>query len=83
MTAAGHAGTVRADSVREGQIVIDVGINEGPDHKLCGDVAFEEVEPVVAAITPVPGGVGAVTTSILVRHVVEACERQNRKAVMD
>ena len=83
MTAAGHAWTVRAECVREGQTVIDVGINEGPDHKLCGDAAFEEVEPIVAAITPVPGGVGAVTTSILVRHTVEACERQNRRSFMD
>ena len=81
MTAAGHAGTVGAECVREGQIIIDVGINEGQDHRLLGDVVFEEAEPVVAAITPVPGGVGAVTTSILVRHTVEACERQNRNSL--
>lgn len=75
LTATGHPGTVDKACVRKGQIVIDVGISMGPDHKLCGDVIFEEAEPVVAAITPVPGGVGAVTTSILVKHVVEACER--------
>lgn len=74
MVAAGHPRTVGAGFVREGQVVIDVGINMGPDRKLCGDVAFDEVENTVAAITPVPGGVGAVTTSVLVRHVVEACE---------
>ena len=75
LTATGHPGTVDKACVRKGQIVIDVGISMGPDHQLCGDVVFEEAEPVVAAITPVPGGVGAVTTSILVKHVVEACER--------
>ncbi len=76
MAAAGHVNTVSEDCVRPGQIVIDVGINMGPDHKLCGDVDYAKAEPVVAAITPVPGGVGAVTTSILVRHVIEACEAQ-------
>ena len=56
-----------------GQIVIDVGINWNEQKgKLCGDVLFEDAEPVVAAITPVPGGVGTVTTSVLVSHVVEA-----------
>ncbi len=74
MVAAGHPGTVGADCVREGQIIIDVGINMGPDNKLCGDVDFEKVEPIVDAITPVPGGVGAVTTSILAAHVIDACE---------
>ena len=44
----------------------------GPDGKLCGDVNFAEAEPTVAAITPVPGGVGAVTTAVLLRHVVSA-----------
>ncbi|MBR5981612.1 MAG: bifunctional 5,10-methylene-tetrahydrofolate dehydrogenase/5,10-methylene-tetrahydrofolate cyclohydrolase, partial [Firmicutes bacterium] len=43
--------------------------------KLCGDVKFEEAEPVVAAITPVPGGVGSVTTAVLCKHVIEAAER--------
>ncbi len=76
MVAAGHVNTVTKDCVRPGQVVIDVGINMGPDNKLCGDVDFAAVESVVDAITPVPGGVGAVTTSILVRHVIEACEMQ-------
>ena len=44
-----------------------------------GDVAFDEVEPIVAAITPVPGGVGSVTTAVLMAHVIEACERSMRK----
>ena len=61
---------------RPGQVVIDVGIGWNEEKgKLCGDVKFDEVEPIVDAITPVPGGVGTVTTSILVSHVVEAAER--------
>ena len=75
MVATGHPNTVGADCVSPGQVVIDVGINMGKDHRLCGDVAFDEVEQIVDAITPVPGGVGAVTTSILARHVTEACEK--------
>lgn len=74
MAAAGRSRMVGADFLRKGQIVIDVGINMGPDQKLCGDVAFDEAVKIVDAITPVPGGVGMVTASILVRHVVEACE---------
>lgn len=62
------------------QTVIDVGISYNEiKQKLCGDVLFEEVEPMVEAITPVPGGVGSVTTSILCRHVIEACERKHSK----
>ena len=72
VAAAGHAGVVKGSSLREGQVVIDVGINVGPDGRLCGDVAFEEAEPVVSMITPVPRGVGAVTTSVLALHVAEA-----------
>ena len=76
VVAAGHAGTVRADFVREGQVVVDVGINwDEANQRLCGDVAFNEVERIVEAITPVPGGVGSVTTAVLAKHVVEAAER--------
>ena len=76
VVAAGHIGTVRADAVSEGQTVIDVGINwDEQAGKLCGDVAFDEAEPIVGAITPVPGGVGSVTTAVLAKHVVEAAER--------
>ena len=76
IVAAGHIGTVGADAVREGQTVIDVGINwDDAAGKLCGDVSFDEVEPIVGAITPVPGGVGSVTTAVLAKHVVEAAER--------
>ena len=75
IAAAGKAGVVGQDYVSEGQIVIDVGININEEGKLCGDVAFDEAEPVVGAITPVPGGVGAVTTSVLIEHVVIAAEK--------
>lgn len=79
VVAAGHANTFGAEAARDGQVVVDVGINWDDDAgKLCGDVAFAEVEPVVAAITPVPGGVGSVTTAVLAKHVVQAAERRTR-----
>ncbi len=69
----GKMESVGAEYVNKGQIVIDVGIGWNQDKgKLCGDVIFDEVDPIVSAITPVPGGVGAVTTAVLVSHVVEA-----------
>ena len=76
IVAAGRAGVVGADYGKEGQIVIDVGINVNAEGKLCGDVDYAAVEPIVDAITPVPGGVGSVTTSVLVGHVVEAAMRK-------
>ena len=76
IVAAGRAGVVTKDYVAPGQTVIDVGINVNAEGKLCGDVAYAEVEPIVDAITPVPGGVGSVTTSVLVGHVVEAAKRK-------
>lgn len=75
-TCMGQAEKVDASYVRKGQTVVDISIcwNEAKG-KLCGDCAFEEVEPVVERITPVPGGVGAVTTAVLMRHLVQAAER--------
>ncbi len=79
VAAVGRARTIGADAVRSGQTVIDVGINwDEAAGKLVGDVDFDAAEPVVAAITPVPGGVGAVTTAILAKHVIEAAERAAR-----
>ena len=75
VAAAGHAGTVTPEFVNPGQTVIDVGINEAADGSLAGDADFEAVEPLVRAITPVPAGVGAVTTAVLCSHVIEAAER--------
>ena len=80
VVAAGHARTIGGDAMREGQIIVDVGINWDDDAaKLVGDVDFEAVEPLVGAITPVPGGVGAVTTAILAKHVIEAAERASSR----
>ena len=76
IVAAGKMETIGEAYFRPGQVVIDVGIGWNEEKgKLCGDVRFDEAEPIVDAITPVPGGVGTVTTSILVCHVVEAAER--------
>ncbi len=82
VTAAGVLNSLTKDFVREGQIVIDVSMNWNPEKittkgkgGMSGDCVFDEVEPVVEAITPVPGGVGAVTTTVLMKHVVEAAEK--------
>ena len=82
ISAAGVLNSLTKDFVREGQVVIDVSMNWNPEKitskgkgGMSGDAVFEEVEPIVEAITPVPGGVGAVTTSVLMKHVVEAAER--------
>lgn len=83
ISSAGVLNSLTSDFVRPGQIVIDVSINwdenklnaKGGKGAIAGDAAFEEVEKVVEAITPVPGGVGAVTTAMLMKHVVEAAEK--------
>ena len=75
VVAAGKAGMVTKDFVRQGQTVLDVGIHVDADGNMCGDTVFAEVEPIVDMITPVPGGVGSVTTAILASHVVEAAEK--------
>ena len=79
LAAVGRAKMIDRSYVRPGQIVIDVGINPDPDNpgKYCGDVNTAEVEPIVDKITPVPGGVGSVTTIVLCKHTVMACEMQN------
>lgn len=76
IAAAGKAGVINGSYLREGQIVIDVGINVTAEGTLCGDVNYAEAENIVEAITPVPGGAGSVTTSVLVGHVVEAAMRK-------
>ena len=83
VSAAGVLNSLTGDFVRPGQIVIDVSINwdenkpnaRGTLGAIAGDAKFDEVEPIVEAITPVPGGVGSVTTSVLMKHVVEAAEK--------
>ncbi len=74
---AGAPKMITADYVREGQIVIDVGIHV-VEEKLCGDVDYEAVSPLAEAITPVPGGVGSVTTAVLLKHTVMSAERKNQ-----
>lgn len=76
VVAMGKRGAIGSDCFREGQIVIDVGIHVNEEGKLCGDVRTEEAMGIASAITPVPGGVGAVTTAVLVRHVVQAAARR-------
>jgi methylenetetrahydrofolate dehydrogenase (NADP+)/methenyltetrahydrofolate cyclohydrolase len=72
IAALGKPESIGKEYFREGQVVIDVGIHAKPGGGFRGDVKFEEAEPVVAAITPVPGGVGTVTTGVLARHVIRA-----------
>ena len=76
--ATGRARAFDASCFREGQTVLDVGINFDKDGNLCGDVDYESVESVVDAITPVPGGLGSVTTSITMEHTVSAAEKTIR-----
>ena len=84
VTSAGVLGSLTKDFVRPGQVVIDVSINwdankpnaRGGLGAIAGDAVFDDVASIVDAITPVPGGVGAVTTSVLMGHVIEAAERQ-------
>lgn len=78
IAAAGHQGTVTEDFLSPDQTVIDVAINFDDDGNMCGDVDFPAAENIVDAITPVPGGVGTVTTSMLMKHVIEAAEKANK-----
>ena len=77
IAAVGRAGLIGAEHTRPGQVILDVGVNS-VDGKLCGDVRTEEAAAVAAAVSPVPGGVGAVTPSVLAAHLVEAAERAAR-----
>ena len=76
--AVGRAGLIGAEHTRPGQVILDVGVNS-VDGKLCGDVCYDEAEPVAAALSPVPGGVGAVTPAVLLAHLVEAAKRAAKK----
>lgn len=75
IVALGQPKMVTADYVKEGAVVIDVGIHRMEDQKLCGDVDYDQVEPIASAITPVPGGVGPMTIAMLMKNVVEAKEK--------
>ncbi len=78
VVAVGRGKMVKKDWVSDGAVVIDVGINEDEDGSLCGDVDFEQVKEKASKITPVPAGVGSVTTSILAKHVVKAFKKQHQ-----
>lgn len=72
VAALGKARAIGADYIKPGAVVIDVGVNGAPEGGICGDVDFENVKDIASKITPVPGGVGSVTTLMLLKHVVEA-----------
>lgn len=74
ITAIGRAKMITRDYVKEGAVVIDVGINRDENGRLCGDVDFQDVEPVCSAITPVPGGVGPMTIAMLLNNCLESVQ---------
>lgn len=78
VSAVGRAGFVTKEMVKPGAIVIDVGMNRDADGKLCGDVVFDEVEPLASYITPVPGGVGPMTIAMLMENTVTAATLQTQ-----
>ncbi len=77
IAAVGRADFVKSHMVKEGAVVIDVGINRNDNGKLCGDVKFDEVSKVASMITPVPGGVGPMTRAMLMCNTVTAAKKQN------
>lgn len=77
IAAAGKGKMVKRNMVQEGAIVIDVGINFDENGKMCGDVDYDEVSSIAGMITPVPGGVGSVTSTVLAKHVIQAFKQQN------
>ncbi len=78
IAAVGKANLVTADMVKQGAVVIDVGMNRLPNGKLCGDVDFQTVQEVAGYITPVPGGVGPMTIATLMKNTVTAAKVQNQ-----
>ncbi len=76
IAAAGKANTISTEYIKPGAVVLDVGINMDDAGRICGDVDYESAEKVAKAITPVPGGIGSVTTSVLADHVVDAAAKK-------
>ena len=76
VVAVGKPKMITAEYVKEGAVVIDVGIHRNEENKLCGDVDFDSVEPVCSAITPVPGGVGPMTIAMLMNNCLESVSLQ-------
>ena len=83
IAAAGRQGLITADFIKPGATVLDVGIHCDADGRLRGDVDFDAAAPLAGAITPVPGGVGAVTATILAAHTVEAAARAEKNRALD
>ena len=77
IAAAGKQNIVTAEMVKEGAVIIDVGMNRNSDGKLCGDVDFENIKGKASYITPVPGGVGPMTIAMLMSNVIKATKNQN------
>ncbi len=77
IAAAGKQNIVTADMVKEGAVIIDVGMNRNSEGKLCGDVDFENIKGKASYITPVPGGVGPMTIAMLMSNVIKATKNQN------
>ncbi len=77
VSAVGKPHFIRADMVKDGAVVIDVGMNHDENGKLCGDVEFAEVEPKASYITPVPGGVGPMTITMLLKNTLHAAKLMN------
>lgn len=77
VVAVGKAGFVNGDMIKPGAVVIDVGMNRNAEGKLCGDVDFASAEPVASYITPVPGGVGPMTVTMLLKNTVKAAKLAN------
>ena len=76
ISAAGSAGVIDREHLGRGQTIVDIGLSPGPDGELLGDVDFDAAESLAAALTPKKGGVGAVTTAVLMAHTVEAAMRK-------
>lgn len=79
ISAIGQSKFVKADMVKDGAVIIDIGINRGEDGKLTGDVDFENVEKKASYITPVPGGVGPMTIAMLMNNVIKAAKEQSKE----
>ena len=79
ISASGKRNIVTSDMVKDGVVIIDVGMNRNDEGKLCGDVDFEKIKEKASYITPVPGGVGPMTIAMLMENVIKATKKQNKK----
>jgi methylenetetrahydrofolate dehydrogenase (NADP+)/methenyltetrahydrofolate cyclohydrolase len=82
VAAVGRINILTADMVREGAVVIDVGMNRNAEGKLCGDVDYEGVRQIAGAITPVPGGVGPMTITMLLMNTFESAQNQLKSSYL-